>query len=201
MKIDPPVNLDPKPGFLSYVDRLQSVLAATEWSQVEDLAQQLRSCWQDGRQVFVCGNGGSAANALHLSNDMFYGVGRGKGPGLRIHALPANVSILTSLANDESYAAIYALQLTNLAKPGDVLIVMSGSGNSPNVLEALVEAKRIGMRSYAILGYSGGKAKAMADCAIHFPIDDMQISEDLQLILAHMIMQWLCRVGRDRAGV
>ena len=69
--------------------------------------------------------------------------------------------------------------------------MLSGSGNSPNVLKALETARETGLRSYAILGYSGGKAKAMADVAIHFAVDDMQISEDMQLIVAHMIMQWL----------
>jgi D-sedoheptulose 7-phosphate isomerase len=78
-----------------------------------------------------------------------------------------------------------------MARPEDVLIVFSGSGNSPNILKALEEAKRVGMRSYAVLGYSGGKAKALADVTIHFAIDDMQIAEDAQLIVGHMIMQWL----------
>ncbi len=78
-----------------------------------------------------------------------------------------------------------------MARKGDVLIVFSGSGNSPNILQALEEAKTIGMTSYAVLGFSGGKAKAMADVPIHFAVDDMQIAEDMQLIIGHMIMQWL----------
>ena len=81
----------------------------------------------------------------------------------------------------------------NLAflREGDVLITFSGSGNSPNIVKALEEAKKIGMTSYAVLGYSGGKAKALADVPIHFAIDDMQISEDAQVIIGHMLMQWL----------
>ena len=99
--------------------------------------------------------------------------------------------VITCLANDEGFEKIYSLQLAVQARRGDVLIIFSGSGNSPNVLTALQEAKRIGMRSYAILGFSGGKALALADVPIHFAIDDMQISEDTQLIVGHMIMQWL----------
>jgi D-sedoheptulose 7-phosphate isomerase len=78
-----------------------------------------------------------------------------------------------------------------LARKGDVLLAFSGSGNSPNILQALKEASRIGMRSYAIVAFSGGKAKALADVPIHFPVDDMQIAEDTQTIVGHMIVQWL----------
>ena len=83
------------------------------------------------------------------------------------------------------------MQLAVLAREDDVLIVLSGSGNSPNILRALEEAKRIGMTSYAMLGFSGGKAKALADVPIHFEIDDMQIAEDAQMIVGHMLLQWL----------
>ena len=78
-----------------------------------------------------------------------------------------------------------------MANPNDVLIVLSGSGNSPNIVAALEQAKAMNVKSYAILGFSGGRSKQLADVPIHFPIDDMQISEDLQLIVGHMIMQWL----------
>ena len=79
------------------------------------------------------------------------------------------------------------------ARKDDVLIVLSGSGNSANIVRAIEQAAKSGMRTYAILGYGGGKAKSMADVAIHFAVDDMQISEDLQLVVGHMVMQWLCQ--------
>jgi D-sedoheptulose 7-phosphate isomerase len=178
-------------SFTAYADRLNGVLAGFDWSPVAALAEDLRDCCRTGRQLFLAGNGGSAGNAIHLANDFLYGISKIPGAGLRVHALPANPSVLTCLANDEGYDRIFSLQLAVQARPGDVLIVLSGSGNSPNVLRALDEARRIGMRSYAILGFTGGKAKALADTAIHFPVDDMQIAEDTQLIVGHMIMQWL----------
>lgn len=183
----------PKPviAFADYSQRLQAVLQTTDWTHVGELANELHTCWRTGRQVFICGNGGSAGNAVHLANDFLYGISKTRGSGLRVHALPANSSVLTCLANDEGYDEIYSLQLAVQARPDDVLIVLSGSGNSPNILKALAQAKDMSLRTYAILGYTGGKAKAMADCAIHFPVDDMQISEDMQLIAGHMIMQWL----------
>lgn len=177
--------------FADYSARLSALMASTDWSPVSALAEEFLDCWKTGRQIFIAGNGGSAGNAIHLANDFVYGISKKPGSGLRIHALPANSAVLTCLANDEGYDKIFSLQLAVQARPDDVLIVLSGSGNSPNILAALDEAKRIGMKSYGILGYTGGKALGMVDVPIHFNIDDMQISEDMQLIVGHMIMQWL----------
>lgn len=183
--------LSPTAQFANYAARLQAVLAATDWSGVAALAKDMRECWRLGRQVFICGNGGSAGNAIHMENDFLYGIAIGHGPGMRVTALPANSSVLTCLANDLGYDQIFSRQLAVKAQKGDLLIVLSGSGNSANIIKALEQAAQTGMRTYAILGYSGGKAKTMADVAIHFAVDDMQISEDLQLIVGHMVMQWL----------
>lgn len=181
----------PQAHFANYAERLGDVLGSCNWGPVEDLAKELRSCWKEGRQVFICGNGGSAGNALHLANDFLYGVSGKLGSGLRVNALSANTSVMTCLANDAGYEHIYSAQLAVQGRAGDVLIVFSGSGNSPNIIYALEQARTCGVKSYAILGYSGGKAKEIADVAIHFKINDMQISEDMQLILGHMIVQWL----------
>jgi D-sedoheptulose 7-phosphate isomerase len=181
----------PIAGFMDYSQRLQAVLQKTDWSGVARLAEELSDCWRSGRQVFLCGNGGSAGNAIHLANDFLYGISKTRGSGLRVNALPANSSVLTCLANDEGYDQIFSLQLAVQGRKGDVLIALSGSGNSPNILKALEQAKKMGIKTYAILGYKGGKAKALADVAIHFVVDDMQISEDVQLVVGHMIMQWL----------
>jgi D-sedoheptulose 7-phosphate isomerase len=182
-------------SFLGYTDRLGEVMKAADWSAIYKLAQALRDVWKDGRRVFICGNGGSAANAMHLSNDFHYGIGKGRLPGLRVQALTANTSIMTCLANDEGYDAIFSRQLLVEGSAGDILIVFSGSGNSPNILKALEQAKSQNIKTFAILGYSGGKAKALADVPIHFAVDDMQISEDTQMIVGHMIMQWLYEHG------
>ena len=136
---------------------------------------------------------------MHLANDFIYGISKTLGSGLRVSALPANSAVLTCLANDEGYDQIFAAQLAVQASRNDVLIVLSGSGNSSNIIKALEQAKKMGVRSYAILGYQGGKAKTMADVPIHFDVDDMQLAEDLQLIVGHMIMQWLCGHRQQRA--
>ncbi len=177
--------------FGDYYKRFAALLESFDWSPVERLAYELRDCWQTGRQVFFCGNGGSGGNANHLANDYLYALSKMPGSGLRVHSLVANPSVLTCLANDEGYDQVFSLQLAVLARKGDVLIAFSGSGNSPNIVKALEEAKKIGMTSYAVLGYSGGKCKALADVPIHFAINDMQISEDAQMVVGHMLMQWL----------
>jgi D-sedoheptulose 7-phosphate isomerase len=179
-----------------YSRRLSAVLENFEWAPVVQLAEEMLDCWKTGRQVFLAGNGGSGGNAIHLANDLIYALSKRQGSGIRVHALPANPATLTCLANDEGYDKIFSLQLSVLARPDDILIVFSGSGNSPNILAAVEEARRIGMRSYALLGFSGGKAKSLADVPIHVAIDDMQIAEDFQLIVGHMIMQWL-NIHRD----
>jgi D-sedoheptulose 7-phosphate isomerase len=181
-----------------YARRLGAILEAAQWDAVADLAAELKACWSDGRQVFICGNGGSAANAAHLANDFLYGISKQLGSGIRISALSANSSVLTCLANDCGYDAIFAMQLAVQARAGDVLIVLSGSGNSPNIVSALKQAKAMQLKTYAIVGYDGGKARAMADVPIHFDVHDMQISEDLQLIVGHMVMQWLAEHPADK---
>ncbi len=179
-----------KAFFSNYAKRLQEVLAQADWEPVAQLAQDLYHCWIHKKQIFICGNGGSAGNAMHLANDFIYGIAKRVGGGMRIHALSANPAVLTCLANDVGYDRIYSEQLAVQAEPGDLLLVLSGSGNSPNILAALQQAKSMRVKSYAILGYSGGRSKDLADVAVHFPVDDMQIAEDLQLIVGHMLMQW-----------
>jgi D-sedoheptulose 7-phosphate isomerase len=185
--------------FTGYAERLSAVLRDSDWTGVAKLAEDMHQCWRSGRQVFFCGNGGSAGNAIHLANDYLYGIAKKTGGGLRATALPANPAVLTCLANDVGYEHVFSEQLAVLGNAGDVLVTLSGSGNSPNIVAALQQARQQGIRSYAILGYSGGKCKELADVAIHFPINDMQISEDLQMIVGHMLMQWLYE-RRPEAG-
>jgi D-sedoheptulose 7-phosphate isomerase len=191
--VNAPAFAAPSKLFSDYSKRFAALLESFDWSPVERLAYELRDCWQTGRQVFFCGNGGSGGNANHLANDYLYALSKMPGSGLRVHSLVANPSVLTCLANDEGYDQVFSLQLAVLARKGDVLIAFSGSGNSPNIVNALEEARKIGMTSYAVLGFSGGKCKALADVPIHFAIDDMQISEDAQMVVGHMLMQWLYR--------
>lgn len=177
--------------FAGYALRLSGVMSGFDWTCVQDLAVEMKRCWAEGRQVFICGNGGSAGNAIHLANDYLYGIAKKTGGGLRVNALSANAAVITCLGNDVGYDNIYSEQLAVQGRAGDLLIVLSGSGNSPNINAALERARLMGVKSCAILGYSGGKSRELADIVVHFPVDDMQVAEDMQLVVGHMLMQWL----------
>lgn len=180
-----------------YLDQLRDIFSDQILTKVEKLASHLYQIWEEERNLFICGNGGSAANAIHMANDFHYGVGACGSPpftkGLKVEALPSNSGVITCLANDMGYENIFSHQLNNKAQNGDLLIVLSGSGNSPNICRALEISKEIGVCTYAILGFDGGKALNLANNSIHFPIHDMQIAEDTQTIVGHLCMQWMTK--------
>lgn len=177
----------------AYQAALSEQIHLLDANTIAALAEKLLDCCRSNKQVFICGNGGSAGNAVHLANDFLYGIDPSGNMSLNVEALPANTSVITCLGNDIGYDKVFSHQLKVKAKAGDVLIVLSGSGNSANIIQALNQAKKSGVVSFAILGYSGGKAKTLADFAIHNTINDMQISEDLQLIIGHMLMQYMAK--------
>ena len=181
----------------SYLAKISNSFSEEIFYAVESLALQLKETWLNGNQVFICGNGGSAANAIHIANDFIYGVGAcglgDKIPGIKVEALSSNPGVLTCIANDTGYENIYSYQLNVKAKPNDLLIALSGSGNSPNIINALLKAKEKKLKSFAILGFDGGRCLNLADKVIHFKVNDMQVSEDLQLIVTHICMQWLTK--------
>ena len=104
---------------------------------------------------------------------------------MRAHSLAANVSVITCLANDTGYENIFSTQLRVLGSPGDIAIALSGSGNSPNILRAIEECKKLGVESWALVGFDGGKALKLADYVLHFSVNDMQVAEDLQMLVCH----------------
>ena len=177
--------------FNEYSLRLQDVLTKSDWSPVVQLAEDLQLCLKENRRLFICGNGGSAGNAIHLANDFLYGIAKRSGGGLKVLSLSDNPAVITCLANDLGYDQIFSEQLAVQGEKDDLLIVLSGSGNSPNIIRAINQAKKMNIKSYAILGFDGGHCKSLADVAIHCSVNDMQIAEDMQIVVGHMIMQWL----------
>jgi len=177
----------------NYTEKLSKILNDKAMEKVPLLGNALLEAWKHNQYIYLCGNGGSAGNAIHLANDFLYGAGVNNGRGMKVEALSANSAVITCLANDLGYDEIFSEQLKVKANKDDVLVVLSGSGNSPNIVRALEIGNNIGMKTFAILGYTGGKCKEIAQHSIHFEIDDMQIAEDLQLIIGHMCMQWLCK--------
>lgn len=170
-------------------DYLRSALAACDAAVDHTcnlLAEQLADARSRNASVFLCGNGGSAANANHWANDLLYGAGQTGLGGIRAHSLSANSAVTTCLANDTGYENIFAAQLDVLASKGDILIALSGSGNSPNIVRALETGNSLGLHTWCLVGFDGGKALQLAKHAIHFRIDSMQAAEDLQMVVCHL---------------
>jgi D-sedoheptulose 7-phosphate isomerase len=179
----------------NYVIELNRAMDTMDINAVEKLAVAIEESWNRKKNVYICGNGGSAGNAMHLANDLIYGIGGSKTGkmkcGLSIEALPSNASVITCLANDIGYENIFSHQIEAKGKKGEILIVLSGSGNSENIIKAIRAAKKLGIQTHAIVAFDGGECLKIADNVIHFKIDDMQIAEDTQLIVGHIVMQWL----------
>ena len=177
----------------NYKINLSETLKKLEVEKVKELGELILSAWKTNNTIYLCGNGGSAANAIHIANDMIYGAGKKNGRGISIESLSSNSAVLTCLANDLSYEDIFSEQIKVKGKSNDLLIVLSGSGNSKNVIKAIEIAKNKKMKTFAIVGFDGGICKKIADNSIHFDINDMQVAEDFQLIVSHMCMQWLSK--------
>lgn len=177
--------------FSDYSKRLADTLDEVNWTSVLRLSKELLATKICGSRVFLCGNGGSAANANHIANDLVYAVTECTGSGFDAVSLVANSAVLTCLANDVGYENIFSEQLAVSGRQNDLLLVLSGSGSSENILNALIMAKKLKMRTAAILGFDGGNCKKITDFPVHVAVNDMQISEDIQLVIGHMIMKWL----------
>lgn len=160
-----------------YLNNLSNLFTEDIVLKIEKLANHLKITWEKGKNIYIFGNGGSACNAMHVANDFHYGAGTfqtfPKIKRLKVEALPLNPVIINRLGNDIGYENTYSHQLENKSKKGDLLIALSGSGNSPNIVSSLKKAKKKGIFSYAILFFSEGACLNLADYPINFPINDM----------------------------
>ena len=178
-----------------YIHGLKGVLDRLPLKPVEEIIQAIEQAQKERRQVFVIGNGGSAATASHMMNDLCKGTLGHKGdapwPRLRVIALTDNVSLMTAWANDTDYDRIFSEPLKNLAQRGDVLIAISASGNSPNIIAAVEAAKHLGVKVIGLAGFGGGKLSKMADVSFVVPSDEYGPVEDAHMILDHIITGYL----------
>lgn len=172
----------------AYREREIAVLNSLDLNSVNQVMNVLEDARLHGKRIFICGNGGSAATASHYCCDFNKGVSESQNDKYNFECLNDNIPTLMAVANDIGYEEVFRFPLKNKMKSGDILIGISGSGNSKNVVNAMEYAKSIGGTTIAIVGYSGGKMKEMADYNIHVNINDMQISEDIHMMLDHMMM-------------
>jgi D-sedoheptulose 7-phosphate isomerase len=171
----------------SYRDKLIATLNGLDLAKVDQAYDWMKEARGQGRTIFMTGNGGSAASASHFVCDMLKGASFGKTERFRIMALHDNMPTLTAYSNDVDYHDAALEQLKNFAQPGDLLIAISGSGNSPNVLRAMEYAKSAGCRTIALSGRDGGKLSPLADLDIHTSEQHMGRIEDAHMIALHMI--------------
>ncbi|HZV07903.1 MAG TPA: SIS domain-containing protein [Gemmataceae bacterium] len=184
------IKLDVRP----FLERVGQELLRVDSSEVKRLADLMYDCYERGRFIFVCGNGGSGSNASHFCEDIGKGTLRREDfdndnkKRVRILSLTDNTPYLLAWGNDEGFERIFVEQLKNLASPGDLLIAISGSGNSPNVLRAVEWANRQGLTTFGCTGFSGGKLRTLAHHNFHVPLDDMGIVESIHLTAFHWVV-------------
>lgn len=170
-----------------YLGRLTAAIDAVDAASVNAWIDRLARARAEGATVFVCGNGGSAATASHFATDIGKGASYGKPTRFRVVALTDSMSTLTAYANDVGFEVVFAEQLRNLAQPGDVLVTISGSGSSPNIIRAIEAAQRLGVDVIALTGFAGGTSGPMADIHVNVPSDHMGRIEDAHMALCHTV--------------
>jgi D-sedoheptulose 7-phosphate isomerase len=193
--IDKIFTADPVEFAAAYLSYLQSVLQRIDTVSIGRFVQTLLDARERGATVFFIGNGGSAATASHFANDISIGTNEYDKP-FRALSLTDNVPLITAIANDFGYEEIFVRQMRVLGKRGDVVVGISASGNSPNLLKAFDYAREAGIKSVAITAFDGGKMKAVADEGIHVATGPKEYgpAEDAHMVLDHLVGAYLMRL-------
>lgn len=176
-----------------YFDKLKETLDKLDINAIQKVVDILLKCRDEGGTMYIFGNGGSAANASHIAGDFMKGISYGMEKRFKTHCLNDNIAGTTAITNDLSYDEIYIEQLKTYLSPGDVVIGISGSGNSLNIIKAVKWARENGATTIALTGYRGGQLKQEAEYVLHASIDDMEITEDIHTIIFHAIKQEINR--------
>lgn len=170
-----------------YLNQVQKLLDEIPETFIHSLVDDLERCWRDGKRVLLMGNGGSSATASHIVNDLQKCIALDSGRALKAACLSDNTPLLMAWANDTEYNNIFAPQVEAWAEPGDVVIGISGSGNSVNVLNGIEAANRLGAVTYGMSGYQGGKLASIAQKSLVVLSDSMQQIEDVHMVALHVV--------------
>ena len=183
-----------------YVNDIKQTLDNLPWQAIEETIAVLQEARLGDRQVFIMGNGGSAATASHFACDLGKGTLMPGRPRFRVIALTDNMPLFSALANDFGYDRVFVEQLASLLQPGDVVIGISGSGNSPNVVNAIHLARQVGATTVGLTGFDGGQLRRLVDVCVHVANDCIEQVEDVHLMLEHLICTELRQaIGADQA--
>ncbi|GMU92959.1 MAG: phosphoheptose isomerase [Candidatus Hydrogenedentota bacterium] len=175
----------------AYLSGLAGVLANLDTGQIDRFLQLLDKAREEGRQIFIFGNGGSGANASHITGDLVKGASYGRDKRFKVICLNDNDAGVLAYANDVGYDDVFVEQLKNFIRPGDVVIGISGSGNSENILRAIDYANAVGAETVGFCGYPGGMLETHVKHVVHANVRDMQFAEDVHLIVGHIAMKAL----------
>lgn len=184
--------LDYSKQIKDYIELEISILKMVDKSEINKAMNLLEEAREKGNTVYTFGNGGSAATASHMENDFNKGISEKLEKKHRFQCINVNMATVMAIANDNGYEQIFIQQLENKLHLNDVIIAISGSGNSENVIKAVEYAKSQGCRIIGMTGYSGGRLKELSDISLHVPVDNMQITEDVHIIFNHLMMCVLC---------
>lgn len=171
----------------TYANELQNTLANLPWSAINDVVRTVFGAWTERKTVFVMGNGGSAATALHMAADLSKNTAVPGFPRLRAVSFNDNMALFSALGNDTAYDQVFREQVLTYVDSGDVVIAISASGNSPNVLNAVTAARDLGATTIGFSGYYGGKLAGMVDIPVVVPNHSIEQIEDVHMILEHMV--------------
>jgi D-sedoheptulose 7-phosphate isomerase len=171
-----------------YFDELISTLLGLDRRLITQTLDKLSEILVGGNTLFVAGNGGSGATASHFVNDMVKGFSLKHQVPIRVMSLSDNTPTLTAIANDLSFEEVFSFQLSRLAREGDALLVISGSGNSENLVRAVKEAKKLSLQTFGLLGYDGGKLLPECEYFVHVDCHNMQIVEDIHGMFGHLLL-------------
>ena len=183
-----------------YLRDVGKLLSELPVAQLKGLTDRLLATYDEGRQVFLMGNGGSASTCSHIVNDLQKCIYHAGGKTFKVMSLADNVALLTAWANDTAYEHIFAEQLRPWVKPGDLVFCVSGSGNSPNVLNGATLAREMGAYSVGLTGYAGGKLAPLVDEALVVPCDNMQRIEDVHMVVLHLLFWRMLQEVEARAA-
>lgn len=172
-----------------YAKELAGLLSGIPASVLEAAAQVIATSAERRRQIFTIGNGGSAAMADHICCDLVKGTATDKHPNVRVTSLVSNVALYSAAANDFSFEDVFSAQIRLLAEQGDVLIAISSSGNSENILRGVAAAREKGMSVIGLCGFEGGRLKSQADIVVHAPAQNYGLVEDVHMASLHIIAQ------------
>lgn len=181
-----------------YIELETSVLQNLDISKINAAMNLILKTYEEEKKIYIFGNGGSAATASHYQNDFNKGISEYASKKFHFQCLNDNIATIMAIANDIRFEEVFRHQLKGNLNPGDLVIALSGSGNSDNVICAVKYAKEQGNQVIGLTGYDGGMLKRLADISLHVPINNMQVTEDIHMVFDHLMMSIFCRHLKDQ---